>query len=244
MSLLFDGVNDEVVSQTDGVGAGEFTFGNDISVVAWINPTGAGENNFGFIACHGLTTTPRWAFGLNNTSGRLRLLMNGTTDANFISANDGWTTSLWTHAGVVFSIDDIFAGSGDTEPTFYRNGAALGALTTSTAPTGSADADDANLRIGNDSTGARTFDGLIAEVAVFMRRLTANEFAAAYVLGPLALGPEWYSPLDIFTSGTNRTPNYGRGRHVIHDGDLNVDGIATGAVLAQAPPFRVGGRRG
>jgi hypothetical protein len=151
-ALSFDGVNDyvEILHPTGNL-VGPLTF------AAWIYPRGDGilinkENSWEVAVIGG---SIQWAF--NNA------------DPGWVWKSTGYSPSLnqWTHVAVVY---DILAN----QVISYVNGAPIsnipisGSITTTTE----------NLRIGGRTATSQYFNGMIDEVKVWNRTLSASEIQA------------------------------------------------------------------
>jgi parallel beta-helix repeat protein len=160
-SLHFDGLDDLVNTGS----AASLDNHSAITLEAWINPAGWGED-------------PTYGYGRVLDKGTRKIYLVSTEDgfintvkfAHQFSGNDGtWfaTTNVlsldsWAHVVVTYDSSSI-----TNVPTFYVNGQPL----TSTVdpdipggPTGAADPDGADdLLIGNTAAGDRTFNGIIDE---------------------------------------------------------------------------------
>lgn len=227
MSLSFDGANDVVTS-----GATQ-TWGNDITVCAWIKTTSQGENNRGTIWSHGTRLYLSW--NASAASKKLQIFTdwsgnNGTWDmttgfaditpwifvaAAFPSINNASSDPiLYTLVGSTFSA--LAVGSGLTEVV---------------TPTGSIAADNQTVRIGDDPGSGQCVNGLIAEAAQWKRALSAAELAAVATVGVNAAPDHFnYLPLD-----DGRVQNLGAS-----GGTFTI----TSAVAGENPPVRPCGRTG
>ena len=82
-------------------------------------------------------------------------------DGVWVTTAPDLTYGEWNH--IVLTYD---ASSTGNDPIIYINNS-VKAITESTTPTGTVNADNANKTIGNDAAGNRTFDGIISEVAMY-----------------------------------------------------------------------------
>lgn len=209
------------------------TLGALISVTAWIKPTTFGENQSGAIWQQGGTADlPR--YGLRLVDNKFALGPSGwgfvaeriTTESRFNSATNTITLNVWTWLGVTYD-----ATLTANTASLYLNGqpVALGAGTLAGA--GAQVTDSQGLYLGNNGTTVRTFAGLIGEVGVWARLLSAAEMAAVYTLGVLAVPDAYqYVPLD-----TANARDY--------SGNASTYTV-TGALLGENPPTRPAMRRG
>lgn len=160
-ALYFDGSND-VVSATSAAALDNNT---TPTISAWINPTSIGEGSAGRIYDKGqqilqLKATNRLAFSQTFSTG------TGTWE----TADNAITLSSWQHVAVVYD-----NSSASNDPKLYINGQSV-AVTETAAPSGTYSSDAASTAyIGNDSTGAYTFEGQIDEVKVYRGNLTQDD---------------------------------------------------------------------
>lgn len=208
--LSFDGVND-IVTIPSGANLNNLT---QISVAAWIKPKSVGESSGGRIFSKGA--------GLSN---RLRCATGGTnsfvvtagfdTYGQWQTPNNSVKLNVWQF--VVFTLD---LSSVNNEPVLYLN-AVSSEVIQNQAPVGNLAADDTNAYIGNDSTTARTFNGLIDDVKVYNRILTQAEVIDLYQGKDVSSGLVGHWKLDE-GSGLTATDSSGNGQ----------DGTITGAVYS------------
>ncbi len=154
-ALDFDGADDVIDGQSDFIGATALT------ICAWINPTGWGENNLGFV--------------VGNDRVILRIVLANTlfqfSSDNFTlaaSANSSISLGAWQFISVTRTAAGV--------ANLYVNGVLSG---TADQSSGTPSAGN-NVLIGNSSAGTRTFDGLIDNVMIFDKVLTLQEIVALY----------------------------------------------------------------
>lgn len=226
MSLSFDKIDDIVSTASLTPGVTTFTF------AAWIKPISIGENNEGIIIA--------W----RKTAGSpelIQLQMIATTTfglkSKWNTTNGAWKapdSQITLNAWQMVAADYDWNTTSD-DPIFYHNGGSV-SVTESATPGGTKDATTSNpFDIGNSDSTDRTFDGLIGEAAVWLRRLTAAEHAAIYALGVQAVPDSlyFYWPMDN-TGSAQATDFSGNGRN----------GTITGAIAGENPPTRPAMRRG
>ncbi len=112
-------------------------------------------------------------YGVNK--GKLDLRFSDSPQSNQLS-NTVIPLNTWANIGFVYKTTSRVV-------TFYLNGVADGAPTmqyANTAPIGS-------TRIGDRPTGGFSFKGLIDEVRIYNRALTATEIQEHYTLGRRSL---------------------------------------------------------
>src|SRR3989344_5403701 len=148
-----------------------------ITVSAWIYPTGEGEGLGGSIIRKTASTTGSngWRLNIDGNALTNALVFNvddGGTDIDRATTNNAIALNQWNH--VVATWDGTSLGSGihiyvnGTEATYQRtlNG---GTKTTDAA---------SNLVIGGRDDGGVTFDGTIDEVGLWNKVLTPSEVTA------------------------------------------------------------------
>jgi uncharacterized repeat protein (TIGR01451 family) len=165
----FDGTDDYINAGSDASIDNIFVGGGTLS--AWINPTGWGESGEGRIGDKAGSTGGGWFFRISD--GITDPVEDPTQGFQFMHGFSGtrgkwnspdFTISLgaWQHVAVNYD-----KGSDTNDPILYINGVPV-AVTTSTAPSGTAVSDAArDFWIANTSGSTnRTFDGFIDEVRV------------------------------------------------------------------------------
>ena len=184
-ALNFDGVDDYVNigsdASLDQIGLGART------VTAWINARSLGESNFGRIIDKSQGTAVGWLLYLCNSDS----CVNGfrfnqtTTGANndIYDARNVLTFNKWIHVAFTYS------GTVGTPAIFYIDGKSV-TVSTRTTGDGSLDDDSANVAtIGGNTPADRTFNGLIDEVRVYNRALSAGEIQTLYKSGAAKFAP-------------------------------------------------------
>lgn len=154
-AITFDGANSKVAISTDFIGTGP------ISIVAWANPTSAGEGSVGRII----------------DNGRLIVRCGGSTTIVFASDGSATTSaaantfplSTWTCIGITRN------SSGTAN--FYINGAASG---TADQASGTPAAGITALTLGNNAAQGATFSGKIGPIYVFSSVLTEIQIRDLY----------------------------------------------------------------
>ena len=177
-----------------------------ITVCAWVKANSMGENGAARILSKGTGLDP------TGTAGGWRLVVGGSGQVRF--SVDYSTTDLFRP-----SVDGVVPASGTTwcflaatwdgsatatQVKLYKDGSQVSYGTpTNGAPTnGRGDDTSAHVWLGNDSTGARTFDGVLDDVRIYNRVLDASEVLAIYNEGASDTTPPTVSvtaPID----GTN-----------------------------------------
>ena len=173
-AIDFDGVNDIIDVPGD-------TYDNmgEITVSAWIKPNGYGEGNRGRVVdkANGTAPTNGWIFNMTNgVANAIIFLLDGSTDLNLRSSADAVPFGVWTHVAVTWNGNATCSGNA----IIYINGVAN---TVCNANLVSRTSDAAEtLKIGNDKSFVRTFDGIIDDVRIYNRALTLTEIQRIYSL--------------------------------------------------------------
>lgn len=162
-ALSLDGVNDNVRNATPPA----MPIGGTVSAEAWIYPKGSsfdynGIVSWGARACNGK------GVGLSISSSGVPQV---ATWCNDFSAGPAVTMNAWNHIAVSLN--------GTTSATLYLNGQAVsGSLTGATVP----NVASTLLTIGSldANPGSRFFKGMVDEIRVYNRALTAEDVAARY----------------------------------------------------------------
>ncbi len=168
--------------------------GSVASVEAWIKPTGT----YGDVSYNGIVSWgPR---GCTGTSLLMGIENSGRPDMatwcnDFVpSSGTAATANQWNHIAVVLNGKNV---------TLYMNGQALSG-TLSSAPNIQAE----NLSIGTTDFPGRYFNGLVDEVRIYNRALSASEIAARYAAtDPAVSFGAQYTSSAVSFSNSNYTGN-------------------------------------
>ena len=176
-TLSFDGADDYV-----NVGSGSSIDDINVKTVsAWIKFNSYGEGSFGRIIDKEYSDDEGWFFYLNNVDvsnsfGYFHQVAGvGTTYGDWAASANSLSTGQWYHLAVVYDRTNV-----NNDPIFYVNGV-LKSTTELTAPSATPAGDgNQNAYIGNKLDGTRTFDGLIDDVRIYDRALSASEIQAIH----------------------------------------------------------------
>lgn len=161
-ALSFDGVNDYVLGSTSPNSLTAMT------VAAWVKPDVVDNWKQASVVTKFEAGKYQWKIGLTDTGGGRFDVYESQT--SYRSAIGGlFTVGVWAHMAGTF--DGRFV-------KIYVNGAYQG-LGGFPAPTTIQDV-AASLRVGCEPVGSRYFDGVIDEVMIFNKVLSADEIKALY----------------------------------------------------------------
>ena len=174
--LNFDGVDDSV---NCGSGA---TLDNlaAITVTAWIKADTMGEGGKGRIVvkASGINPTAGWHLHVSGTNQLEFRVDYTTTELSRVAAVDAIATGVWKHVVATWT-----GSATATNLKLYVDGAEVGYASTTNGVGTRVDDAASNFYIGNESGGTRTFDGLLDDVRVYNRVLSAAEITAVYRAG-------------------------------------------------------------
>ena len=210
-ALHFDGDDDYVDLTSDA--ELDDVFDGGATVMAWIYPTGWGENGFGRVfdkSSSASSTGDGWVVRMNvDNSGVINFGQGFSGGRGWWRTPDGSIgLNAWQHIAIAYD-----SSSTANDPQFYLNGIPL-TLIEIDSPSGSFRSDASiNLRLGNHAGGAtHTFAGKIDDVRIYGDMLDAGEIAALAAAGAGLPIAHW--KLDE-TSGTTAVDSVGG-----HDGTL------------------------
>ena len=164
-ALNFDGVDDYV-----NVGTGLDQNG-EVTVSAWFKTTTI-SGGARIIVANSNSSLGDYTLELNRTTGKLAALWDNTV---ILTGNTAVSVNTWYHAVMVRS-----GSSGNWTATLYLNGVSDGSAITATDPNGT----NQKTYIGAIHPGTTfLFSGLIDEVRVYNRALTADEIKRLYNMG-------------------------------------------------------------
>ena len=187
-ALNFDGVNDMVIMGANA-NLNNLNLTGGLTASAWIYPRSLGVNNRGRIFDKANSTAPTggWIFNVSNftATNQLAFQHGGSTVLIRSTAANTITLNQWQHVAATW--DGSVTAS---NIHIYINGAEA-AYNAATDGVG-LDSDSAEvLKIGNDKSFARTFDGIIDEARVYNRVLTPGEIKAIYNQGAGSHNGSW-----------------------------------------------------
>lgn len=179
----------EFDSDNDSISCGSSANIDDLPALtasAWIYPHSQGEGNYGRILdkTTGLGPTNGWIFNTDANTNISFTVDYDTTNLNVVSSTGTITYNKWQHVAVTWD------GSAEADNVhLYVDGVEVRKSTNTDGVTARDSDASATLRIGNNSTLARTFDGVIDEVKLYNYVLTDDEIKIEYNRGAaLALG--------------------------------------------------------
>ena len=171
-ALEFDGVNDYVnagsATSLDNLGP--------VTIAAWIYPRSEGEIFTGRIV---EKTFLFFGFGTDITNALDFFVSHDIIEIQRTASDNVITMNSWQHVSVTWD------GSVSTSNVhIYVNGREVSYQFTGVDASGPRSDDSANnFIIGNTSTELRTFDGLIDDVRIYNRALSADEIKRLYKIG-------------------------------------------------------------
>lgn len=171
-SLFCDGIASKVTVTSATVCNGLTA----VSVAFWMRPASGGGGGIGRIFHKGPNAVGYLDI-LFPSTGRLTFNADWSGNDETALLNTGLITGKWYFVVVTYT------GILGDAPIFYINGMLAASAATSTS-TGTRSADSSNLTIGNWVTStARAYNGLVCNIALFDRVLTANEIWNYYTTG-------------------------------------------------------------
>ncbi len=149
-----------------------------ITITAWIKPTTVGEGGSpGRIVHKGIGTSPDqgWQFVTQATNSIAFAVDHGATDLNRVAAANslGATLGVWKHVAVTWT-----GSATATNIKLYVDGAETAYGTTTNGGATRVLDENSSVFIGNDNSGARTFNGALDDVRIYNRVLTTTELTA------------------------------------------------------------------
>lgn len=168
-ALSFDGSGDSVNCGTlnDAI----FTENGILTAGAWIKPNSSGEDN-AYILFRGETTG---GVIFRMYTSQIEFKVSGSTTLIRTSVTNSITLGIWQHVLVTWNGSTTAANI-----HLYVNGSEVSYFITTNGAT-LKDNSTANLIIGNSTVFSRSFDGLIDNILIYNRVLTASEIKLLYL---------------------------------------------------------------
>jgi len=190
-----------------------------MTVEAWINPKGQGENGTGFIVAKNVGTTPSagWILQLAASYG-FTFTVDGGTDLVRTTSTSAISPNTWSHITVTW--DGVITTASSVH--IFVNGVEASYATTTNGVSRVSDA-TSSVYIGNDSTGAATFNGTIDEVKIYNYAISQKQIISDYNGGH----PIGGSPVGSQAVYYKFDEGYGTAFH--DSGPNKMDGVITGA---------------
>ena len=206
--LEFDGANDYM-------NAGDITSTNGVSqmtVTAWVLLQNQLNDSYAGVVSKEQSGTARWCILQNSIQSNVFVAVSsgsntfGVTSDNFLTANE------WHHVAMVFNGNET---GNANRLKFYAGGTQRSLSFTGTIPATTA-SNSAPVLVGTNTTSSNRWDGLIDDVRIYSRPLSAAELSAIYhqtmpgEYGGLAADPATIFPVAASASaGGRRSPLHG-----------------------------------
>jgi hypothetical protein len=145
------------------------------SLAAWVLPTGASQSGEAVLYSVGDRYV---SVSYDCWDNRALVCLNSST---ILTSTRAMYPDEWTHVAVTYS-----ASNGTARVFLYLNGAAAGSCTTNAVLI---DSTKYFAEIGNIVSGSSAMDGLIDEVMIYGRALSASEVQSVYAPGSLLMPP-------------------------------------------------------
>lgn len=172
-ALNFDGVDDLI--QTTNLNDAAMTENSPLTISAWIKPKSAGQASASYIALRGSVLLQMYG-----GSTAMQFSVGGTPQIYRFSSDNSITYNTWQHI--------VLTWDGSTNASnihFYVNNSLKDGFPSNGANPTDNSADI--LYIGNYSSPLRSFDGLIDDVRIYNRALSAGEISDLYRTGAARL---------------------------------------------------------
>jgi len=168
MALDFDGVNDYVELGNIDILDGVVNF----TLSMWVNHTSLTTDDDLFVIGQHTGSAPFLLWRDEATPDHYAFVLSDDSDSTLQYSAYVPQQNIWTHVVLVFR--------GGSETRMYINGLEDAASPWNTSAVDFVKTSVFNYRIGNDSTLAKAFGGLIAEPAIWNRALSASEGREIY----------------------------------------------------------------
>ncbi|HEY0968373.1 MAG TPA: LamG-like jellyroll fold domain-containing protein [Opitutaceae bacterium] len=175
-ALDFDGT-DDVVNAGSGSSLDNLSA---VTVTAWIRADSLGGGSKGRVVtkASGIGPTAGWHLHVTGTNQLQFRADYATTDLDRVSANNTISLGAWRHVVATWT-----GSATATNVKIYVDGVETAYASTTNGAGARANDATSNLYLGNESGGTRTFDGLLDDVRVYNRVLSAAEIEAVYRAG-------------------------------------------------------------
>lgn len=185
-----------------------------VSASAWFKADSWGNANSGVILALHNGTQDHFQIRLLNNSGQLgiRAYMHAGTNGGEANSHNRINLGQWYHVVVTYD------SAGTRIPRIFLNGVEVAAYDLTVASAGTHSYNGLTLRVGADGAINRFFDGLIDDVRVYNRILSAANITELYAMGPPVPIARWR--LDE-TSGTAVADSAGYALNGTMQGTLN-----------------------
>jgi hypothetical protein len=167
-ALDFDGIDDRVAAPLTGF--------NNVTIAAWIYPRDWGSGEEGRIVKNGFAGYfDFYLLGPDYPGNDLSTIVfqaDWDTNGGWAIADNVITLNEWQHVAVTYDGSSV-----NDDPIIYINGVAQ-TVTEAQAPSGSREAPNSTTFIGGYTD--QNFDGIIDDVRIYNRILSADEISAIY----------------------------------------------------------------
>ena len=176
-SIVFDG-SDDMFTMSSFSGVSNLP-NSDFSACFWMNADSSGENSLGTILEHDYTGGSRgWSILIRSISGASKAIQfsaaGGTGDCYQWTTDNAVVFNTWQYVSVVYTYS--------SRKSIVFVDTTLATFDTSVNATGGYQDDSGdNLTVGNRTATDRTFDGMISNVSIYNRALTADEIRRNYL---------------------------------------------------------------
>ncbi len=164
--VLLDGIADQVY-----VPSAFPVSSSKVTTSAWIKADSWGDESSGCILCFSSGSLDHLQLRLLNDSGQqgLRSYIRANNGDGTANTHNAITLDQWHHVAVTYDV------STDATPHIFVDGQEVGSYASSNPTGNSINFNGLNLRIGADGNINRFFDGIIDDVRLYSRVLTAAE---------------------------------------------------------------------
>lgn len=171
-ALSFDGVDDRINAGSSSSLDNLHTTGG-LSISLWINPRTSGENGGGRIIDKDESTSGTFYLAMSGNT-QLQFIKDGSTDLYIKTNTSSVSLNNWQHIALTWDGSTNASGV-----HIYVNGTETSYYTQTNGVSLNPDA-SMNLLIGSNQYGNYSFDGLMDEVRIYNRALSASEISDIY----------------------------------------------------------------